>query len=547
MKTIHLLLLAAIPVCLAQQPVYTVRGGEAGAFFGQAMCAVDVNADGTKDLIVGASIGTSFAGFVAAFDGPTGRRLWLQRGENPGDCFGYAVAVMGDIDGDGIVDLAVGAPEYDDQVNVEAGAVYLLSGRTGAILRRAAGDATGARFGASVASAGDGDGDGLVDVAGAEPDYVGYWGGPLGRVRLLRSSDLQELRHWDAPVGTTAPRGLGTYVADFSDVFAPGPAVWMVWSEPSNMPMGRVRSSATGAEVFTVAAFGARGVSLGGDVDGNGTPDFLVTQHGFPGPGLFPQQYVWALGNHGVGNGPSTLNFIAFAAGNLRPGTCMASVGDIDGDGRVDYLVGSADEPSQGVRSGCVYCISGGTNAVLFTLCGAAYESFGESCTGLGDVDGDGIGDFAIGAPFARGSGNFPGEVRVYSGRSLRLVSDVSEVSAASGGRQLLSIDLGAPLAGMPYLILGSMSGNRPGVSLQGVNLPLNVDFYTSFTLTSANGPVLQGTFGMLDAQGRAQASVQVPASLALTGLAVLHSCLWFDQGFLLQGATGTVPLRIAP
>jgi hypothetical protein len=223
----------------------------------------------------------------------------------------------------------------------------------------------------------------------------------------------------------------------------------------------------------------------------------------------------------------------------------MAGIGDIDGDGITDYLIGSSDMGTNGVRSGRVDCYSGASGALLFTLLGNGYEEFGESCIGLGDVNGDGVADFAIGGPFADGIAPHAGIVRVYSGRSLRLRADVCDVSQRLGGAQTLSVDLGQGVGGAPYAILGSMSGLNPGMLLGGVHVPLNMDPYTVLTWTSANGLVFQNTVGALDASGRAQAVIRVPTSPNLSGLTVVHCCLWFDQAFAPRGATGTVPLRI--
>ena len=88
-------------------------------------------------------------------------------GESSGDRFGSAVATLPDLNGDGIADLVVGAPG-SDLAGTNAGAVYLLSGADGAVLRTHDGTGVDQRHGFLVCSAGDANGDGVADYAAAE-------------------------------------------------------------------------------------------------------------------------------------------------------------------------------------------------------------------------------------------------------------------------------------------------------------------------------------------------------------------------------------------
>lgn len=88
------------------------------------------------------------------------------------------------------------------------------------------------------------------------------------------------------------------------------------------------------------------------------------------------------------------------------------------------------------------------------------------------------------------------------------------QISLSSGGSQTFLLNAGPTFAGLPYLILGSLSGTSPGIPLDGHVLPLNPDGYLIDVLINPNLPPLAGSFGTLDAQGSATASFNVPQGL---------------------------------
>jgi hypothetical protein len=100
-------------------------------------------------------------------------------------------------------------------------------------------------------------------------------------------------------------------------------------------------------------------------------------------------------------------------------GACAAFLPDLDGDGRFELLVGSPSSNVGGPVAGRAYFWLGGTaltataNDSLFGLGG---EEFGRAVAAIGDVNGDNVGDFAIGAPLADIAGADAGRVYVYYG-----------------------------------------------------------------------------------------------------------------------------------
>jgi hypothetical protein len=135
--------------------------------------AGDVNGDGAADLLVGEpqwGNGSTGQGRVAVYDLATGSRLWVV--ETLGTAtpaLGAAVAGIGDVDGDAIPDLAVGAPSEVNPAGVPTGAVHFLAGRTGQRFRTVFSPPGGLSFGAALSAAGDVNGDGVPDVAVGSP------------------------------------------------------------------------------------------------------------------------------------------------------------------------------------------------------------------------------------------------------------------------------------------------------------------------------------------------------------------------------------------
>jgi len=171
------------------------------------------------------------------------------------------------------------------------------------------------------------------------------------------------------------------------------------------------------------SAFG-EGVCGVGDLNGDGFGDFLVAD---PGWAVFGHTYskqdergrVWALS----GKDGATLWSVASEHLDDGFGCGLSRYGDVNGDGVSDCLVGTKDLRPEGL--GFVYVLCGKTGEVLRTVHGTRVaDGFGLTLEGLGDVDADGVPDFAVGS---LGINTDDGPVRrsrveLFSGKSGRLL-----------------------------------------------------------------------------------------------------------------------------
>lgn len=361
---------------------YLVRGsasprgmslGEADAVFwgvtqgedaGRAVAgAGDVNADGFPDLLVGAPTKARATGsvyLVLGGESLASRSLaeadveWTGRGREDGA--GGAVSGVGDVNGDGVSDVLIGSP-YADRGGKSSGAADLILGGalTGGSLDAAdasfRGEAAFDYAGQAVAGAGDVDGDGytdfLVGAAGTERS--------AGTAYLVRGG----AEPWSGSLGDAQAGVFG--VAEYEDV--------------------------------------GRAVASAGDVDADGFTDLLV---GTPGVGAAGGA-VLVYGSAAPAFVPSDEADVVFLgrAATDQAGTSVACTGDIDGDGHPELLLGA---PGVGLFSGAAWLFRGSGRPVsseayagLFAVEGS--DLAGSAVAGVGDVDGDGYGDFVVGAP----------------------------------------------------------------------------------------------------------------------------------------------------
>ena len=487
---------------------FVIHGVDIDDFSGWSVsCAGDVNGDGVDDVLIGASGGDPngiesgetyvvFGGNQAASSGAlelsslNGSNGFVINGINAEDFSGQSVSTAGDVNGDGIDDVLIGARHADPNGNSSAGETYVvfggaatgssgvlelssLNGSDGFIIN---GIYPGDQSGYSVSSAGDVNGDGvddfLVSAPLADPNgsnsgvaYVVFGGTATGSSGALDLSDLN---------------GANGFVINGIDIY------------------DRLGNS----------------VSSAGDVNGDGVDDLLIGADRADPDGNFNagETYVVFGGTATGSSGALELSSLNGTNGYIingidaydYSGWSVSSAGDVNGDGVDDLLIGAPSADPNGHQArGETYVVFGGSatesSGALdlsdlngnngFVINGVDDgDRSGYTVSSAGDINGDGVDDLLIGAPYADPNGNTDvGETYVVYGSA-----DIAEqFSTASVSISLSSDD---PTLTVPADF--TFGDNTSGNDASGISVADTDDTSLIVSLSVADGAL---TFDVID------------------------------------------------
>ena len=418
---------------------FVISGAAPDDYSGRAVHHVgDMNQDGLGDLLVAARNVAGNTGRVyVVFGKNTGGEVLLGdladneagfeiTGEKAGDFAGSSIGGAGDVNGDGIPDLFLGAPKASIN-GASSGTSYVVFGKADAapvFLKTVAlgqggftieGEATQHFSGSSARGAGDVNGDGLGDLVlgayGAEPSGI-----LSGRAYVVFGR------------GAGKPTQLAAVAAGLGEGF--------------------VMNGAAELDFTGSAVAGA------GDVNGDGLADVIVGAYGSDVTGDTSGRAYVVFGKASVT--PVDLAMVAAGLGGFaiegefafdQAGAAVAGAGDVNGDGLADVVVGAPLADGNGDDNGRSYVVFGKQSPVAVQL-GAVSQGIGGfamdgqqvrdysgfAVDGAGDVNGDGLDDIIVGAYGANPTGDASGRSYVVFGRESTQKISLFAIANGDGG-----------------------------------------------------------------------------------------------------------------
>ena len=434
---------------------FSLTGGAAGDWAGRTVASVgDINADGRDDFLVGASgsdpgglleAGTACLVFgteegtvsslnLGSLDATQG---YVFHGIHSGDHAGLGLAGAGDVDGDGFRDLLIGAPDVASPSG-NKGQAYLVLGGPARLTQLDSADGTA---------------DGHIALSGIRGTGAGYWldelpsGGLLG-ISLGAGDDVNGDGFSDLLIGAPGANPNGSSSGRTYLVYG-GPANLSALDAAGGSVDGRLQlSSLNGTTGFifdgtTSYSWSGNAVDITGDLNADGLPDLVIGA-----PQASPNGRDSAGEVYVVFGGTANLNWLDTAGGTAADGRIRLSA--------VDGLRG-------------------------FVLQGEGIgDSLGLSVRGVGDVNGDGTSDILMGAPGTNLSSGDVGEACLVFGGLASLQALDTAGGGAADGRMAIS----ALTAGTGMIFLGVGAGSAWGTRVHGAG-DVNADGFSDLIIGS--------------------------------------------------------------
>jgi hypothetical protein len=412
---------------LSINPAWQVESNKADANFGISVAdAGDVNGDGFDDVIVGSPRyhngqlweGAAFV-YHGSASGLSNTAAWQIESNNSSVFLGSSVAGAGDVNGDGFGDVIVGAPNYGNgQTNEGAAFVYhgSATGLNTSASWQIESNYDHSVLGYSVAKAGDVNGDGYGDVIVGAPWFTNGQDDEGAAFVYLGSAV-----------------GLDTI------------ASWQVEGNQENAAMGAAIAGA-------------------GDVNGDGYGDIIVSAYLFSnGQQKEGAAYIF----HGTSSGLDTTAATILEGNQawLNFAGSVSGAGDVNGDGYSDIILGTHAYKNGEPFEGAVFVYHGSAFGVSTTADWQSESNMAESWFGIpvasvGDVNGDGFSDVIVGATRFENGHSEEGAAFVFHGSSTGL--STTEEETFEGIKHPIAYALNGNLA----LKMNGLSGKDVQISV---------------------------------------------------------------------------------
>jgi len=518
---------------------FVINGSANYDYSGASVSAAgDINGDGISDLVIGAPYATTGADYTGAsyvvfgsdqglpnplnLSGLNGSDGFVINGSSTYDYAGASVSAAGDINGDGIDDLIIGAPG-SSPIEAYSGASYVVFGSdqtwAGSLDLSSLDGSNGFvingvnefdESGSSVSTAGDINGDGFDDLiigapyAGAGASYVVFgsdqpWASSLNLSGLdgnngfvingvsagdslggsvSSAGDINDDGFDDLIIGAIFAGAAGTYTG----------ASYVVFGSDQGLPNPLNLSGLDGSNGFVINGVSdgdeaGTSVSAAGDINGDGIDDLIIGAIFAGATGTYTGASYVVFGSDQTLPNPLNLSGLngnnGFVINGVsvddQSGLSVNAAGDINFDGFDDLIIGAPLANSNGINSGASYVVFGsdqglpnplnlsgldGSNG--FVINGVtAGDNSGTSVSTAGDINGDGIDDLITGAPLAAPNGDYSGASYVVYGVRGRIeVTKSGPASAKAGDEITYTISFTDTDTGTGAL--GTCTGNDP-------------------------------------------------------------------------------------
>jgi hypothetical protein len=475
----------------------------------RGICALDFDGDGDDDLVVASMFGGELV-LLEMEDGLIQSTATLDAGANF-----FAVEAV-DLDADGWGDLVATTVVPLEGPALASDSVRVYLGQPSGTFSLASSIGGVGSFPSDVAHGdldGDGDEDLLVtmdeshtfvvlenDGAGSLSPVAPPAGGAYATglyPRSVVSGDLDLDGDLDAAIAAHGSDRVEVWLNDGFGAFAKGASF-----DAGSIPLSLAQS----------------------DLNGDGAVDLFVASAGSNEARVF-----W---NDGMAN------FAGWESFDGHPEASYALTGRLDADAEDDLLLlrTGADSIVYWVNGHGFDCDDNGVSDAAEIAADPTLD-----CNANGQLDSC---DLANGTSVDQDSNGIPDDCV-----PAPLASDLTDVSVSTGGQQQLTLTADPSLSLKVFFVLGSASGTAPGVTIDGVHLPLQVfDPYFLYTVSEPNAPPFINTLGFLSPSGTASATIDVPIGQpSWAGVSLNHAYLVFggDQSVLF--ASNPVPLVLVP